>query len=765
VGRIERLLGTLSLEEKVAQLSCGGRAYEMPEVFGSADDPDATTFDAVAFTARFPHGVGQIGRLNLRRDGDAAATLAGAIQRHLAVATRHGIGALFNEEGLHGLMGRDATVFPSALALAATFDPPLLERVYTAVAAETRARGANYVYAPVLDLARDPRWGRVEETFGEDPCLVGRLGVAAIHGLQGRPDHDHDGRPARLAADRVLACAKHFVGHGVPQAGNNGAPVQLGERELREEHLAPFAAAVAAGVGAIMAAYHDLDGVPVHADPWLLTDVLRGELGFDGMVTSDGFGVPQLASLQRVAADPTDAARQAFTAGIDCEVPEPRGAAGLPELVRSGHLDEQVIDRACRNVLRAKDRLGLVEMGPSAASPTFTVDRQAHADLALEVARRSVVLLTDPGGLLPLPPDQLGRVLVTGPNAEHAHLGGYVDPAATGLGVLAGIRSRFARSQVLFAAGCRLTASPAGPATWWQDEVTLSDPAEDDHRLDAAEAAAAQADLAVVVLGGNEATHREGWWFDHLGDRVELTMAGRQDELVERVAATGTPTIAVVISGGPVDLRRTVDAATAVLWAGYPGEQGGTAIAELIAGDHPFTGRLPITWPRTTGQIPVHSGRRPSAGRGYLHATAEPLFAFGHGLTTTRFEATRAALTPATIAIDDLAAGAHVEVTVTITNAGDRAGRELVRVTVDDVLASVTRPRDRLCAFQVTAELLPGESTQVPLRLGFADLALLDRDLRRVVEPGTFAVTVHAGASPTTVALEVVGDGPSEHRR
>ncbi len=748
MDRSDRLLGTLSLEEKIAQLSCGGRAYEMSDVFDRADG-----FDVAAFAGRFPDGVGQIGRLNLRREAAAARSLAAAIQHHLAEATRHGIGALFNEEGLHGLMAPDATVFPSALAMAATFDPGLIEQVYTAVALETRVRGANYVYAPVLDLARDARWGRVEETFGEDPLLASHLGVAAVRGLQGAD-------PERIPPDRVLACAKHFVGHGVPQAGSNGAPVQLGERELREDHLAPFAAAVDAGVGAIMAAYHDLDGIPVHVNRWLLTDVLRDELGFTGMVTSDGFGVPQLASLHRVAVDPVDAARQAFVAGIDCEVPEPRGAAGLADLVRAGHLDEQVIDRACGNVLRAKDRLGLLDQ-PVATTEPPSVDTTAHGQLAAEVARRSAVLLTN--DRLPLDPTQLGQILVTGPNAAHGHLGGYADPSATGVSVLAGIRARFADSYVTFAEGCRITDVPAGAHTWWDDEVVLSDPARDDDRLVEAVTAAADADVTIAVIGGNEATHREGWWFDHLGDRAELTMAGRQDELVERLAATGTPLVAVVISGGPVDLRRVVEVADAVLWVGYPGQDGGTAIAELLAGDHAPSGHLPITWPRTTGQIPIHAGRRPSAGRGYLHETAAALFPFGHGLTYTRFDADLVAVSPATIEVGALAAGEAVELTVDVTNSGEREGHALVRITVDDLVASVTRPRDRIRAFQTVA-VAAGRTERVVLRLGFADLALLDATMTPVVEPGTFELTVHVGDRTATAMLEVTRDAPAATR-
>ncbi len=736
--RVETLLASMDLREKVAQLSCGGRAYEMPGII----DADGR-LDVEAFAAAFPSGLGQVGRVSLGRDVEVARDLTAAVDQTLVTRTRLGIRALFNEEGVHGLMGRGATVFPAALAIAASWDTALAERIYTAVAAETRARGSNYIYAPVLDLARDPRWGRVEETFGEDVHLVTEMGRAAVHGLQGRT-------AGPIAPDRVLACAKHFVGHGVPQGGLNGAPVQLGRRELQQDHLPPFAAAIDAGVGAIMAAYHDLDGVPVHADPWLLTEVLRDQLGFTGMVTSDGFGVPQLASLHRVAADPTDAARQAFTAGIDCEVPEPRGAAGLVDLVRDGRLPEAVVDRAARNVLTAKDRLGLLDAPEDGGPPR--VDRAAHDRLALEVARRSAVLLTNPTGLLPLDVARLRTILVAGPNAEQAHLGGYCDPSADGVGVFDGIRDRFAAATVTLEEGCRIVDDPAGPGTWWTDEVTLADPSLDDDRLTSAVTAAGAADLAVVVIGGNEATHREGWWFDHLGDRASLTMVGRQDELVERIAATGTPTVAIVISGGPVDLRRVCAAADAVLWSCYPGQQGGTAIAELLAGDVAPSGRLPVTFPRSSDQLPVYAGRRISAGRGYLHEPADPLFAFGHGLTYTTFAVPRVDVSPVALSVAALEAGATFDLDIEVSNTGTHDAIEVVRVTVDDPVASTTVPPDRLCRFTPVA-VRTGRRAQVRLSIGHDELRLLDRSMRWIVEPGDVDLTVHVGDTAHTVRV------------
>ncbi|CAN5519593.1 glycoside hydrolase family 3 N-terminal domain-containing protein [soil metagenome] len=746
--RVEALLAGMTLAEKVAQLSCGGRAYEMADLLN-----DEGALDVDAFIARFPHGVGQIGRINVDRSGPDATRLAAAIQRVLTEHTRTGIGALANEEGVHGLMGRGASVFPAALALAATWDDDLVERVYTAVAAETRARGGNYVYAPVLDLARDARWGRAEETFGEDPVLVSQLGVAAVHGLQGRVA---PGAP--IASDRVAACAKHFVGHGVPQSGNNGGPVQLGERELRDDHLPPFAAAVDAGVAAVMAAYHERDGIPVHADAEWLTGVLRCELGFAGVVTSDGFGVPQLATLHRVASDAGAAAEIAFVAGVDCEVPEPVGAAGLVAAVEVGRLPPAVVDRATRRVLELKHRLGLLDpLNPeSLPSPP---ERAAHCRLATEAARRALVLLTN-RETLPLDPSVVGSILVTGPNAEHAHLGGYTDRSADGVSVLDGMRARFGSHTVRFTEGCRITDGRTGPATWWEHAVSMADPAADDDRIAEAVAAAQEVDVAVVVIGGNEATHREGWWFDHLGDRSRLTMHGRQDELVERIAATGKRTVAVVISGGAVDLRRVAAVADAVLWTCYPGEDGGSAIAEVLAGDHAPGGHLPITFPRSTGQVPMYTGQHSSARRGYLDESGRPLFELGHGLGYTTFDTSVVSVSPDAVDIEALTAGATFDVTIDIANIGHREGVELVRLAIDDPLASVARARDRLRAFRRVV-LVAGQTARVVLSVGWADLSLLDRTMTRIVEPGRFTLVVQTstGTSRHTVTVEPAGGG------
>lgn len=507
-----------------------------------------------------------------------------------------------------------------------------------------------------------------------------------------------------------------------------------------------------------MAAYHERDGIPVHADAVWLTDVLRGELSFTGMVTSDGFGVPQLATLHRVATDVASAAEIAFGAGVDCEVPEPVGAPGLVAAVEAGRVPPAVVDRATRRMLELKQRLGLLD--PPAPTPLIAPpDLVAHHRLATEAARQAVVLLTN-HQTLPLDPTLVRSMLVTGPNAQHAHLGGYTDRAAEGLSVLDGLRARIGADKVAFAEGCRISDGRVGPATWWEHAVSVADPAADDDRLAEAEAAARDVDVAIVVVGGNEATHREGWWFDHLGDRSQLTMYGRQDELVERIAATGTPTVVVVISGGAVDLRRVTAAADAVLWTCDPGEDGGSALAEILAGDHGPGGHVPMTFPRSTGQLPMYAGQHSSARRGYLDESGRPLFELGHGLGYTTFDARVVGVSPDAVDVAALAAGATFDLTVDVVNTGRRAGVELVRLAVDDPVASVARARDRLRAFRRVA-LAGGEAARVMLSAGWADLSLLDRTMTRVVEPGRFTLVAQTSTwtSRHTVTVEPAGGG------
>jgi beta-glucosidase len=610
----------------------------------------------------------------------------------------------------------------------------LLERVMTVAAQEARARGIQEVLAPVLDLARDPRWGRTEETYGEDPYLTARLGVAAIRGYQGKS--------LPLGPGRVFATAKHFAGHGSHEGGINPAPVFLGERVLREQYLRPFEAAVReAGVAAVMPSYNEIDGVPSHKSRFLLERVLRGEWGFSGLVVADYYAIPQLQSAHAVARDGADAARQALLAGVDLELPDTATFATLVQQVQDGLVDVAAVDRAAARVLRAKFQAGVFEQPYADPDEAVSASNTApHRVLALEAARKAIVLLQNEKGTLPLARTGLRTLAVIGPNAKGVHVGGYsVDPGR-GVDVLTGIREKLGPGvRVLHAEGTRITEHEANWATWYKNEVVAGDPAKNRARIAEAAKLAQTADAVVLVLGGNESTSREAWADDHLGDADTLDLPGQQDDLVEAVAKAGKPVVAVLLNGRPHSITRLAARVPAILEGFYLGQEGGTAVAEVLFGDVNPSGKLPISLPRTVGQLPVHHGRKPTSYRSYLFASREPLFAFGHGLSYTTFAVSGLKLSPAVIA-----PAGHVGVQATVANTGKRPGDTVVQLYLRDRTSSVTRPVAELAGF-ARVTLGPGESKKVAFDLGPEALSLLDEGLRRVVEPGTFDVMVGTG--------------------
>jgi beta-glucosidase len=729
--RVADLRARMTLAEKVAQLY-------------PPRDPDRATLSPAELLRRHPLGLAAVGRVGLHRGPRETALYTNEVQRLLAAQTRLGIPALFIDEALHGLMNQGSTSFPQAIALAATWDPGLLREVFGAAAREMRARGSTWALSPVLDLARDPRWGRTEETYGEDPYLTARLGVAAIEGLQGPPG---DGQ-GPIDRTHVLATAKHFAGHGQPEGGSNAGPANVSERVLREQLLVPFQAAVTeARVASVMASYNEIDGIPSHVNRWLLGDLLRGEWRFGGFVTSDGGGVDELHKLHHVAHDRADAARQALAAGVDFELGD--AFATLPGEVAAGRAAEAAIDAAVTRVLTAKFRLGLFDdpgVDPEAAAAA--TNSPAHQALALRAAREAVVLLQNRGGLLPLDRAALKTIAVIGPDAADVHLGGYsVDPGR-GVSVLEGIRRKVgAGVRVRYAEGCRITAARETWLGWWQDRVDPPDRSGEPATIAEAARAARGADVAVVVVGENEATSREGWSAQHLGDRDSLDLLGSQVALVQAVVATGTPTVVVLINGRPLAIPEVVAAAPAILEGFYLGQETGTALAEVLFGDANPGGKLPVTIPRSVGQLPVYFGQKPSARRGYLWSDKEPLFPFGHGGSYTSFAYARLAVTPARIAPDG-----HASVSVEVSNTGRRAGDEVVQLYLRDRESSVTRPVAELAGFQ-RVSLAPGETRTLRFEIGTAALSFLDRQLRRVVEPGLFDVMVGGSSAKTTATV------------
>ena len=743
--RVENLLSRMTLDEKVMQL------LTVWEQKGKIQTPDGH-FSPEKAAQAFPDGIGGVARPSDKRGVVQSNGAAGATEganreprdtaeyvdaaQHWAVEhTRLGIPILMHEEALHGYVARGATSFPQAIALASTWDPELVTRVFSVAAREMRARGAYLALAPVVDVAKDPRWGRIEETYGEDPYLVTQTGLAAIRGFQGPT--------LPLPADKVFVTLKHLTGHGAPEGGMNVGPAHVGERELRTDFFPPFEKAVEQlPVRSVMASYNEIDGIPSHANRWLLTDVLRHEWQFNGAVVSDYFAIKELAGKHRMYSDIRDAAERAIKSGVDVETPDGEAYAHLPELVRAGRVPQALVDEAVRRVLRLKFEAGLFENPypdvAAAEAKTATADAIA---LAREAAGKAIVLLKNDKQLLPLDPARIRRMAVIGTHARDTPIGGYSDVPRHVVSVLEGMqdasRGRFA---VDYAEGVRITESRC----WSCDEVKLTPAAVNRKLIGAAVQTARKADVIVMVLGDNEQTSREGWAETHLGDRSSLDLVGQQEDLARAILALHKPTVVVLLNGRPLSVNYLAKSAPALLEGWYLGQETGHGVADVLFGKVNPGGKLPVTIARSVGQLPVFYNHKPTARRGYLFDTTAPLYPFGYGLSYTRFDISAPrVVTPA------IAAGQPAQVEVDVANTGTRAGDEVVQLYVHDDEASVTRPVIELKRFQ-RVTLAPGEKRTIRFDLQPDDLALWNVDMKHVVEPGTF--TIYSG--PNSVDLK-----------
>ena len=750
--RAEDLLGRMTLEEKLAQL---GSHW----VFELADDDGLMTESAGLLAS----GLGQVTRIAGASDRrpTEAAELANDIQRHLVERTRLGIPAIVHEEICSGLMARDATVFPQAIGLASTWEPALVEELADAVRTQMRATGAHQGLGPVLDVCRDPRWGRLEETFGEDPHLVARMGVAFVRGLQG--DDLRKG---------VVATAKHLVGYGASEGAKNWAPAQVPARELHDVYLHPFEAAVRAGVRSVMNAYNEVDGVPCAADRDLLTTLLRDTWGFEGCVVSDYFSVRQLADYHRFALDAADAAAQTLEAGLDVELPS-TDCYGTPlcDAVRAGRVDEATIDTAVRRVLLTKFELGLFEQ-PYVSSPeaAATSNTRAQRALARTLARKSLVLLRN-DGTLPLRTD-VGSVAVIGPCADEARnlLGDYAYPAhVESLRVLLDSGDPFGHGPSDGSAGRSSTVEAPSVLAVLREQLggrvtfargcDVNSDARDGY--EEAVEVARQADVANLVMG-DKAGLTDDCTSGETRDRASLDLPGVQHELVLAVAATGTPVVLVLVAGRPYGGASLHERCAAVVLAWLPGQEGADAIADGLLGSFNPGGKLPISYPRSSGQLPVFYAHKASGGRShwkvdYVDEPAAPLYPFGHGLSYTSFE-----LEGASVSRAEASPGETVTVDVTLRNSGSREGDEVVQLYIRDPVASVTRPVLELKGF-VRLELEAGASRRVAFDVPVGQLGFHGRDLEYVVEPG--AIELYVGTSAANVvpagSVTIVADGPA----
>ncbi len=768
--RVENLLGRMTLDEKVAQL---GGLWSRPMLKDQELDADRAR-------AMLKHGIGHVSRhAELMSPPESARTM-NAIQRVLMEETRLSIPAIFHEESCAGYLAQDASCFPMPLGLAATFAPDLVERMGRAIARQMIAVGARHTLAPVADVARDARWGRCEETFGEDVYLVSRMAVAYVRGVQGDD-----------VANGVVCTGKHYAGYGASEGGLNWAPAHIPQRELLDIFIAPFAAMIAeANLRSIMNGYHEIDGVPCGASRYLLSDVLRDELGFTGTVVTDYFTLQALHNYHNIAATPREAAKLGLEAGLDVELPQlDVFGAPLREAVEAGQVPIEMVDRSVRRVLRAKFELGLFE-NPyvDAESAALVFDTGEDRAIALELACKSIVMLKNDHGMLPLS-TRVKRLAIIGPTADskrllqgdyhfpthHEILFGPIPERASREGEVAGHRLEGSSAPVMEAAPDARNADDVTRAiTSSRRRSDLSDrfprmvtPLEglraalgpdveiqtargcnafDDDRSGFAEAIAVArwADAVVLCVGGKSGLSK-GCSSGEATDRATLGLPGVQQELGAAVAGAGKPIVLVVIDGRPLALAAAIEKADAALFAFIPGEEGGTAIAEVIAGHANPAGRLPVSLPRDQGQMPLYYAHKPSGQRSqfwgdYADLSCKPLFPFGHGLGYSSFSYQDGALDKTQVTADS-----RVRVSISVTNEGPRDGEEVVQLYLRDKAGSVTRPVRELKGFARIA-IAAGETHRVTFTLDMSQAGFHGRDVIFAVEPGDMEVMVGASS-------------------
>jgi beta-glucosidase len=694
--RVNDLLRRMSLEEKVRQLDMYAGA---PAIMSSHTDDTHAAADAIFLPEKAQVLWGDLG-VGSMHDLNPTPEQANAIQKWVISHNRLGIPALFIEEGLHGF--DTGTVFPAPIGLAATWNPQIAQQTSAAIAAEVRATGVDMILAPVLDLAQDPRWGRLEEDFGEDPYLTGQFGLAYVRGAQGDSlNTDHT----------VIAEPKHFVGHGVPEGGTNTSPVHIGERELRMVMLRPFEPAIREGHAmGVMAAYHEIDGIPMTADPFLLKTVLRKEWGFQGFVLSDLGAIQRLYTVHHVAASLPEAACMAIRSGVDMQfydLDHDLFQKALIDCVHDGSLPTADLDRAVRSVLRVKFSLGLFDH-PFVDLALDAKERRspAHLSVSLESARESMTLLKNDNQLLPLP-KSTQRIAVIGPNGNVARYGDYEKEAnGVHISILDGIRTLLPKATVTF---------------------------DDGKNIPDAVAKAKDADVVIMGLGEKLGISGEGF------DRSDLGLPDNQEQLLEAVVSTGKPVVLVLENGRPLTIDWAKEHVPAILEAWYPGEFGGSAIAESLFGDSNPAGRLTVTFPQTVGQLPDYYNSDPSRVYGYVDSNGKPLFPFGFGLSYTTFRYDHLVVRPP-------APGStgDIQVTVDVTNTGSREGDEVAQLYIREDVSSVETPRRSLAGFS-RIHLKPQETKAVAFRIPPKQLAVWTAEEKWAVEGGNY--TVWAGGS------------------
>lgn len=722
-ARVSDLLGRMTLEEKFREMGMG-KTRNMGE---------SGRFSK-KLADEFFKGMGIGAMQDARLDPVNNAAFINDLQKYLIENTRLGIPALIISECLHGFLSPGATMFPQSIALGSSWNDALVGNIAAAAAKEATACGTRQALAPNLDLAREPRWGRVEETYGEDPYLCGCMGVEYVRGMQGER--------GVLAEDKLVVTLKHFAAHGSPEGGLFVSPVPTGERQLRELYLQPFKIAVMkAGALSVMPAYSEIDGIPCSTSKFLLIKILREEWGFKGYVFSDYVAIEMLQSSQRTAETPGHAGKQALEAGMDLEAPHIYGfGEELLTMVKEGKVDEKHVNRAVSNVLRVKFLCALFERPYiDIKKVSQTVHCEKHKELALKAAHESIILLKNKGNLLPLR-NMAGSIAVIGPNADKAQLGDYSIRKESDVSLLQGIKNRSSKgTEVYYTKGCELYGSSL---EGFPEAIDM----------------ARKAEVAIVAVGTSSGMLSGIGWGDKKGeiatcgegfDWTDLKLPGVQEQLIEEIAKTGTPTIVVLINGRPLTFDYIAENIPAIIEAWYPGEEGGNALADIIFGNVNPSGRLTITFPKVSGQSPMYYNHKPSArgsynqpgtpekpGMDYVFNDTKPLYGFGYGLSYTEFE-----YSDLKVSSDVITPHEKVTVSVKVKNTGACEGKEVVQLYLNDVYSSVTTPVKALKGYKKIS-LDPGEEQKVSFVLTPEEMSLIDENMKEVVEPGLFEVMI-----------------------
>jgi beta-glucosidase len=733
--RVADLMERMTIEEKTAQLMGlwnGGVEDFKPEVLSD----DAMMKEIFGKGCHSVHP----SPMNIHD----TVIMRNTIQKFLTEETRLGIPAIFVDEGQHGMMRPESTVFPQAIGLACSWDPALFEEIYGVVANEMRSRGTHHALTPVIDVCRDPRWGRVEETYGEDPYLNGRLSCAAVKGLQGTDN-------GKIADGHVASTLKHLAGHGESEGGQNQGPANHSIRVLRDYHLPPFKMCIDyAKPASVMPSYNEVDGVPSHANKWLLKDLLREEWQYKGMIVSDYYGVDQLFNKHFVVSDQKEAAMTGFNSGVQYEFPQANIYKFLPELLQEGKIMLGDIDRAVEQVLAMKFELGLFEnpyVDEAVAESVSKADESVQ--LALKAARESIVLLKN-NNLLPLVPGKHKKIAVIGPCANDLWFGGYSGEPHRKTSLLQGIKDKVGSSaEVLFAHGCRLTTNiSTSYFNWKSDEIVFASRDENLKLINEAVSIARNAEIIILAIGENEHLCREAWAKNHIGDNMTLDLYGEQNELAEQIVKLGKPVIVYLMNGRPLSINMLAEKADAIIEGWYMGQETGRAAADIIFGEVNPSGKLTITFPKSVGQLPMYYNHKPSAQfLDYISQDINPLYHFGFGLSYTdfRYESPR-------IAKSSIGRNESTWVIVEVTNTGKRAGEEIVQMYIRDKVSSVTRPVKELRGFK-RISLNPGETKMVTFGIDPEKLAFHNIEINYVVEPGIFEIMT--GCSSRDIDLQM----------